>query len=393
MHLGVSESMRECEYSQISTRSSTPMETPYKKRTPKKRKWEIFPGRNKFYCDGRIMMAKQTGVFYLTLILILVTCGLFFTFDCPFLAQQLTPVIPVIGGVLFLFVLGTLLRTSFSDPGVLPRATQDEAADLERQIDVANGGTGYRPPPRTKEVVINGQTVKLKYCFTCKIFRPPRASHCSLCDNCVERFDHHCPWVGNCVGRRNYRFFYMFILSLSFLTIFIFAFVITHIILSSHQNGFLSALKDSPASVLEVVVCFFSVWSIVGLSGFHTYLISSNQTTNEDIKGSWSSKRGKDNYNPYSYGNIFTNCCAALCGPLPPSLIDRRGFVEADVPQLAPPTNGITMYGSTQSQQSHMVSEIEAESVTKTSAFRAPNSFCRPPPPRYSSTRAASPSS
>lgn len=54
--------------------------------------------------------------------------------SCPFLALQLTPVIPVIGGVLFIFVLGTLLRTSFSDPGVLPRATPDEAADLERQI-------------------------------------------------------------------------------------------------------------------------------------------------------------------------------------------------------------------------------------------------------------------
>lgn len=37
------------------------------------------------------------------------------------------------------------------------------------------------------------------------------------------------------------------------------------------------------------------------------------------------------------------------------SLIDRRGLVEADVPQLAPPTNGITIYGSTQSQQSHTV--------------------------------------
>lgn len=37
------------------------------------------------------------------------------------------------------------------------------------------------------------------------------------------------------------------------------------------------------------------------------------------------------------------------------SLIDRRGFVQSDAPQLAPPTNGITMYGATQSQQSHMV--------------------------------------
>ncbi|CAL8285889.1 unnamed protein product [Lota lota] len=334
MHLGLSESMRDCEYSQISTRTSTPMETPYKKKTPKKRKWESFPGRNKFYCNGRIMMAKQTGVFYLTLVLILVTCGLFFTFDCPFLALQLTPAIPVIGGALFLFVLGTLLRTSFSDPGVLPRATPDETADLERQIDGANGSTSYRPPPRTKEVAINGQTVKLKYCFTCKIFRPPRTSHCSLCDNCVERFDHHCPWVGNCVGRRNYRFFYMFILSLSFLTIFIFAFVITHVI-------------------------------ILGLSGFHTYLISSNQTTNEDIKGSWSSKRGKDNYNPYSHGNIFTNCCVALCGPLPPSLIDRRGFIQSETPQLAPPTNGIAMYGATQSQQSHMCDQDQCIQSTK----------------------------
>ncbi|XP_041703389.1 palmitoyltransferase ZDHHC14 isoform X3 [Coregonus clupeaformis] len=313
LQLGVAEPMRECEYSQISTRSSTPMETPYKKRTPKRRKWQAFPGRNKFYCNGRIMMARQTGVFYLTLILILITSGLFFTFDCPFLSVQLTPAIPVIGGVLFVFVLGTLFRTSFSDPGVLPRATPDEAADLERQI---------------------------------------------------ERFDHHCPWVGNCVGKRNYRFFYMFILSLSFLTIFIFAFVITHVILRSHREGFLNALKDTPASVLEVVVCFFSIWSIVGLSGFHTYLISSNQTTNEDIKGLWSSKKGKDNYNPYSHGNIFTNCCAALCGPLPPSLIDRRGFVQSDTPQPTPPTNGITMYGSTQSQ-SHMCDQDQCIQSTK----------------------------
>ncbi|XP_058145654.1 palmitoyltransferase ZDHHC14 [Dasypus novemcinctus] len=358
--------MKDCEYSQISAHSASPMESPPKKRRAARRKWEVFPGRNKFFCDGRIMMARQTGVFYLTLALILVTSGLFFAFDCPYLAVRVTPAVPAVAGALFLFVMGTLLRTSFSDPGVLPRATPDEAADLEREIDIANGtgSGGYRPPPRTKEVIINGQTVKLKYCFTCKIFRPPRASHCSLCDNCVERFDHHCPWVGNCVGKRNYRFFYMFILSLSFLTVFIFAFVITHVILRSQQSGFLNALKDSPASVLEAVVCFFSVWSIVGLSGFHTYLISSNQTTNEDIKGSWSNKRGKENYNPYSYGNIFTNCCAALCGPISPSLIDRRGYVQPDTPRPAAPANGITTYGATQSQ-SNMCDQDQCLQSTK----------------------------
>ena len=59
--------------------------------------------------------------------------------------------------------------------------------------------------------------------------------------------------------------------------------------------------------------------------GFHTYLTSSNLTTNEDIKGSYSSKRSSTNFNPYSAGNPFANCALVLCGPLPPSLIDARG--------------------------------------------------------------------
>lgn len=297
------------------------------------RKWEIFPGRNSFLCDGRIMMAKQTSIFWFTVFLIVVTSGLFFGFDCPFLAIHITPAIPVVGAVLFLFVMSSLLRTSFSDPGIIPRATADEAADIEKQIEVPNGSNSptYRPPPRTKEIVIKGQSIKLKYCFTCKIFRPPRASHCSLCDNCVDRFDHHCPWVGNCVGRRNYRYFYMFIVSLSFLCVFIFSCAITHLILLSKDGTFLTAIRSSPTSVIVGVICFFSVWSILGLAGFHTYLTTSNQTTNEDIKGSFSSKRGQNNVNPYSLGSLCHNCFGVLCSPVPPSMIDRRGLVTPEL--------------------------------------------------------------
>nr|CAG4640655.1 EOG090X01OT [Eulimnadia texana] len=297
------------------------------------RKWQVYPGRNRFYCDGRVMMAKQIGVFYITLGLIVATSTLFFIFDCPYLAVHITPAIPVVGGLLFVFVLAALFRTSFSDPGIVPRATPDEAADIEKQIEVPNSPhvPAYRPPPRTKEVIVCGQPVKLKYCFTCKIFRPPRASHCSICDNCVERFDHHCPWVGNCVGRRNYRYFYTFIVSLAFLCVFIFACAITHLVLLTRgDKPFLEAIKESPASVLVAVICFFSVWSVLGLAGFHTYLTTSNQTTNEDIKGSFTGKGNQRKMNPYSKGGVCFNCFFVLCGPLPPSLIDRRGLVTPD---------------------------------------------------------------
>ncbi|KAK9513554.1 hypothetical protein VZT92_027080 [Zoarces viviparus] len=327
--------MKNCEYQQIDPRalsvspSSAQQNHTEKKVQRSRRKWEVFPGKNKFFCDGRVILARHSGVLPLTLGLIVVTCGLFFAFDCPFLVEHLTVFIPVIGGVLFLFVVISLLRTSFTDPGILPRATPDEAADIEKQIDTSGSST-YRPPPRTKEILINQQVVKLKYCFTCKMFRPPRTSHCSLCDNCVERFDHHCPWVGNCVGKRNYRFFYSFIISLSFLTSFIFGCVVTHITLRSQEGkSLIQAVQESPASVVELVICFFSIWSVLGLSGFHTYLVASNLTTNEDIKGSWSSKRcTEESGNPYSYNNIITNCCVTLCGPMPPSLIDRRGFLS-----------------------------------------------------------------
>lgn len=53
---------------------------------------------------------------------------------CPYLAVHLSPAIPVFAALLFLFVMAMLLRTSFSDPGVLPRALPEEASFIEMEI-------------------------------------------------------------------------------------------------------------------------------------------------------------------------------------------------------------------------------------------------------------------
>ena len=85
-------------------------------------------------------------------------------------------------------------------PGIVPRASHPIHYDNLSLTDTP----GILQFPRVKEVIVNGMPVKVKYCETCMVFRPPRCSHFSICNNCVERFDHHCPWVGQCIGKVSY---------------------------------------------------------------------------------------------------------------------------------------------------------------------------------------------
>eukprot|EP00927_Polykrikos_kofoidii_P057523 TRINITY_DN51663_c0_g1_i1.p1 TRINITY_DN51663_c0_g1~~TRINITY_DN51663_c0_g1_i1.p1 ORF type:complete len:710 (+),score=77.69 TRINITY_DN51663_c0_g1_i1:54-2183(+) len=67
-----------------------------------------------------------------------------------------------------------------------------------------------------QDLFVDPRLSHLRLCRTCKIRRPPRCSHCRYCDNCVLDFDHHCFWIGNCVGARNHKAFLMFLLSACF---------------------------------------------------------------------------------------------------------------------------------------------------------------------------------
>ena len=72
-------------------------------------------------------------------------------------------------------------------------------------------------------------------------------------------------------------------MSLSTSCLFILGCGITNIVLRAEEKAILEAIKATPATVVEVIICFFSMWSILCLCGYHTYLISAETSTNEDV--------------------------------------------------------------------------------------------------------------
>jgi len=62
-----------------------------------------------------------------------------------------------------------------------------------------------------QNIYIPEDLIDFRYCEKCKEVKPPRSHHCSVCSACIMRMDHHCPWVGNCVGLKNHKFFLNFL--------------------------------------------------------------------------------------------------------------------------------------------------------------------------------------
>jgi len=101
-----------------------------------------------------------------------------------------------LGACLSFNILFNYAQCVRTDPGAPP--------DLFDAAEVGAEGGGPL-------VLVNETPSRQRWCRKCQNVKPVLAHHCSVCGRCVLKMDHHCPWMNNCVGLRNYRYFFLFL--------------------------------------------------------------------------------------------------------------------------------------------------------------------------------------
>jgi len=261
-------------------------------------------GRNIFLCGGRIMIGTDITFFLFTVLALLISGTLYFLYIGSALDNTLSaPVVSIVAALLLAAVIGFLSRASMMDPGFIPRGKLAIPTDSDAMV--RSDGS--------------------KFCDTCLIWRPPRAKHCRYCDSCVQKFDHHCPWLGTCVGQRNYRYFVMFLVSISIYTLYVFITGVMTLVqyaenLAAREgtgwaDQFSVTMEQQWMKSFLTILSGFVFLSVASLTLYHCHLICVSETTNENVRNVYAQTPNRNDH------GARQNCGMVFCAPIKDSYI------------------------------------------------------------------------
>uniref|UniRef100_A0A8C7ZYC6 Palmitoyltransferase n=1 Tax=Oryzias sinensis TaxID=183150 RepID=A0A8C7ZYC6_9TELE len=159
-------------------------------------------------------------------------------------------------------------QLSYSDK---QRYEMEERPDAQKQILVE---IAKKLPISTR-----AQSGAIRFCDRCQVLKPDRCHHCSVCETCVLKMDHHCPWVNNCVGFSNYKFFLLFLAYSMLYCVFIATTVFRYFL-----KFWTGDLPNGPAKFHVLFLMFVALMffiSLMFLFSYHCWLVAKNRSTLE----------------------------------------------------------------------------------------------------------------
>ena len=212
----------------------------------------------------------------------------------------------------------SLFVTVFTEPGIIPRGTGTRPS--RNHGDVFWQNTYLLTHDKITE--IGDSEMIRRWCETCKLLRPPRASHCQHCGNCVDGFDHHCGMIGACIGVRNLKFFCLFLWATSLLTIDVAGWSIYYF---AARDSFENQITDEDnvdhtniGTLVLAIFCCLVLATVGWFAVLYAYHACSSLTLREAEKRSYLFGAFP---NPFDR-SCPSNCCSIFCSKAPKSMVN-----------------------------------------------------------------------
>ncbi|XP_012692931.1 palmitoyltransferase ZDHHC3-A isoform X1 [Clupea harengus] len=178
----------------------------------------------------------------------------------------------LVNGVVFnglaFFALASHFRAMCTDPGAVPKGNATK--EFIESLQLKPGQVVYK-------------------CPKCCSIKPDRAHHCSVCKRCIRKMDHHCPWVNNCVGETNQKYFVLFTMYIALISLHCLLMVVFHFLYCFEDDWTKCSSFSPPATViLLILLCFEGLLFLIFTSvmfGTQVHSICTDETGIERLKG------------------------------------------------------------------------------------------------------------